>query len=62
MFNNVYDFPMSLEEAEIIHDSLLELKNTYYVGYREHFNTEKKELIDNLIDNLGTWIDNRKEN
>lgn len=59
---DVYDFPMSLEEAEIIRDSLLELKNTYYVGYTKHFSIEKKELIDNLIDNLGTWIDNRKEN
>ena len=59
---NVYDFPITLGEAEIILDSLLELKNTYYVGYTKHFSIEKKELIDNLIYSLGTWIDNRKEN
>lgn len=57
---DVFDFPMTIEEAEVIHDSLVELKNTFYVGYTKHFSVEKKELILNLLENLGTWIDNRK--
>ena len=58
----LYDFPMTLEEAELIRDSLVELKNTFYVGYAKHFSVEKRDTIGNLIDNLETWIDNRKEN
>lgn len=57
---DVFDFPMTIEEAEVIHDSLVELKNTFYVGYAKHFSVEKKDLIINLLENLGTWIDNRK--
>lgn len=57
---DVFDFPMTIEEAEVIHDSLIELKNTFYVGYAKHFSVEKKDLIINLLENLGTWIDNRK--
>lgn len=57
---DVFDFPMTIEEAEVIHDSLVELKNTFYVGYTKHFSVEKKDLIINLLENLGTWIDNRK--
>lgn len=57
---DVFDFPMTLEEAELIRDSLTELKNTFYVGYAKHFSVEKKDLIADLLDNLETWIDNRK--
>lgn len=57
---DVFDFPMTIEEAEVIYDSLVELKNTFYIGTTRHFSVEKKDLILNLIDNFGTWIDNRR--
>lgn len=58
---DVYEFPMTVNEAILIHDALLELKNTFYVGgARKHFSVDKKEVLDNLIDTLGTWIDNRE--
>lgn len=57
---NVYDFPMSVEEAVFVHDALLEMKNTVFVGTRKHFSQEKKEMLQDLIDNLGTWIENRE--
>lgn len=57
---DVFEFPMTIEEAEVIHDSLIELKNTFYIGTTKHFTVEKKDLIINLLENLGTWIDNRK--
>lgn len=58
--NEVYDFPMSVEEAIFIHDCLLELKKTYYIGSGIHFTVEKKHILDSLLDNLDTWIDNRE--
>lgn len=57
--SELYDFPMTLEEAKLIHDCLLEAKNTFRIGMRERFTTEEKEMLGNIVDNLGTWIENR---
>lgn len=56
-----YDFPMTIEEAEIIYDSLSELQSTFYIGYAKHFSVEKKDSIINLVETLGNWIQNRSE-
>lgn len=56
--SDLYDLPITLEEGILIHDCLLELKHTYYVGMK-HFTVEKKDMLDSLIETLGTWINNR---
>lgn len=59
MNGEIYDFPMTIDEATFIHDCLIEQKNTFYIGIKEKFTVQQKEMLANLIDNLGTWIDNR---
>lgn len=52
------NFPMTLEEGKFIHDCLLELKRTFYIGNSKHFTVAKKEMLDNLIDGLESFNDN----
>lgn len=58
--SELYDFPMTLEEAKFIRDCLLDTKSIFYIGMKEKFSVEQKAMMDDLIDNLGTWIDNRE--
>ena len=49
MDGEIYDFPMTIDEATFIHDCLLEQKNTFYIGMKEKFTVQQKEMLTNLI-------------